>query len=237
MRASHALAAVASGLVAPALVAAALGLAGCSEPRPVEPPAPSPPAVVPVTVYLVRHGESWKNVKHPAEMKDEDVDRLTPRGREQAEEAGRVLLARIAAPRERLRILSSPLGRTTETATIVRGMLFPPRRGGGAKGVEENVIVLPRLALFADGESVEDGQRRAAAEIEDFISSTAGISVLVVVTHGDVIAALLGKAAGTPLDRSAAMHEVSTGTVSEVEVSPERKWTLVRQAGAAPPAK
>jgi broad specificity phosphatase PhoE len=68
---------------------------------------------------FLRHGESAHNAHTGTEaLADEEGDRLTERGREQARVAG----AALAEHRPTL-LLTSPLRRTTETAAIVGGAL------------------------------------------------------------------------------------------------------------------
>lgn len=65
-------------------------------------------------VFLVRHGESVSNADPKVSLPDEQGDRLTERGREQAHAAGRAL--RQAGADE---LISSPMGRAMQTAEIL----------------------------------------------------------------------------------------------------------------------
>lgn len=67
-------------------------------------------------IYLVRHGETEWN--RDGRLQGQQNSSLTARGREQAEQLGR-LLSRLLGPQQRL-IQASPLGRALETAAIIR---------------------------------------------------------------------------------------------------------------------
>ncbi|HEU5415751.1 MAG TPA: histidine phosphatase family protein [Candidatus Angelobacter sp.] len=67
-------------------------------------------------IYLVRHGETEWN--RDGRLQGQQNSSLTARGREQAEQLGR-LLSRLLGPQQRL-IQASPLGRARETAAIIR---------------------------------------------------------------------------------------------------------------------
>jgi broad specificity phosphatase PhoE len=102
---------------------------------------------------LLRHGESAHNAHSGAEaLAEEEGDRLTDRGREQAGAAGRALVA------ERVtRLWTSPLRRATETAEAV----------GAALGLEPET--LPYVHELAGGERFEQlvaRVRRLKAELE-----------------------------------------------------------------------
>jgi len=50
------------------------------------------------------------------------------------------------------------------------------------------------------------------------------------VTHGDLVAALIGHAVGTPAEQRYAKHTVPTGAASEIIVGSAGVWTFMRQA-------
>lgn len=55
--------------------------------------------------------------------------------------------------------------------------------------------------------------------------------VIVLVTHGDIAAGLIGHALGTPVERRLAAHEPPEGSVAELTVD-GAEWRLVRPARA-----
>jgi probable phosphoglycerate mutase len=188
-------------------------------------------------VYVVRHGESWKNAAPPPGMKEEERDRLTDKGKEQAKAAAALVHAD--------RAVTSPLGRARETAdivasarpgTIVDERLRPLDDGKGADG--KPVTFSWRVSEWKagrdprpeGGESLEDGQKRAVAVLEEYAKKPDAPESLAVVTHADIIAALLGRAAGTRVASCWAQHEVPTGSVSVIEIAPDGTWKLVQQA-------
>jgi broad specificity phosphatase PhoE len=71
-------------------------------------------------VYLVRHGETEWNAQGRYQGKLDS--RLTDRGREQARDVGRRLLALLKG-RSDIALHTSPLGRTRETAEIIRNFV------------------------------------------------------------------------------------------------------------------
>src|SRR6185437_10937521 len=79
-----------------------------------------------LTLYFSRHGETEANVEHRFSGKKDTP--LTPRGREQAAEIGKVL-ARELGPRPALSYVASPLARAQTTMRIIRQTLELPPDG------------------------------------------------------------------------------------------------------------
>jgi broad specificity phosphatase PhoE len=148
-------------------------------------------------VLLVRHGESTWNragmvqgqTAHP---------RLTRRGRAQARAVAATL-----APVGVTRILTSDLRRATQTAAIMgRALRVVPEptpvlrerhwgtwQGRRRAAAEAHARMLAPDEPLPDGESVVDVRQRVVALLRDLARPT---GVVVLVTHGDVIASLLG---------------------------------------------
>ncbi len=164
---------------------------------------PAPPSEL--HVLLVRHGESWKNLPPVPDMTPEAQDALTPKGRDQIAAVTSLLLGRGVRA-----IYTSPTGRTRETAAIL----------GRALGLTP--LLEPALAPLA-GEATAD-------RAKSFIDSQRGAGTILLVTHGDVIPALLGEAARTPPAERESKHEVSVGSLSEI-VLDASGWRLVSQGG------
>jgi broad specificity phosphatase PhoE len=171
------------------------------------PEQPKSAAGAGTTLLLVRHGESWKNVPPPPNLSGDQLDALTPRGLEQIAAVASALRSRGATA-----IFTSPLGRTRETAALLAAAL-----GSKPEIVEALVTLKP-------GEAPD----RAIA----FVRSLEGRGTVVLVTHGDIIAAVLGEAAGTPAAERAKKHDVPTGSWSEVSLGDKGTLRLVRQATA-----
>ncbi|MGE5324419.1 MAG: histidine phosphatase family protein [Actinomycetota bacterium] len=75
-----------------------------------------------VEIYLLRHGETeWNKEGRLQGHKDSS---LTARGREQAQQLGRILAARVG--QRQLSMHVSPLGRARQTAAILRQYLSGP---------------------------------------------------------------------------------------------------------------
>ena len=155
-----------------------------------------------LTVLLVRHGEAWTNVKKaPEGMTEAQKDALTPRGKEQ-------IAALVSSVRGRgvKAIFTSPLGRARESARILGDAL------GLAPTTDE------ALRPFKDDEP--PARAKAFLESKRELGGT-----ILVVTHSDVIAELLGEAVGTPAAEREKKHLIPTGSLAEIQVG--EKWRLV----------
>ncbi|HZL35986.1 MAG TPA: histidine phosphatase family protein [Tepidisphaeraceae bacterium] len=161
---------------------------GCAGPDWSERPAPRTSIT---RVLLVRHGESFANLPHAAEASSDRLDHLTPRGWDQAAAAAD-LLKHEPIPV----IVYSPAARTRETAgaiaakwngavTPVADDAFRPLAGG------PDAMAMSQPANSDFGATVD----QAANEIAELARRHPGRTV-VVVTHGDVIAALTARAGG-----------------------------------------
>jgi broad specificity phosphatase PhoE len=173
----------------------------------------------PVTVVLVRHGETAMTVARGYSGSSEPGPPLDERGREQAARAaelvhrvGRDLWGDIEYPSE---VLASPMVRTQETAAIIAERLGLPVRtedrvkeadfgqwqGLTAEQIEERFPgqLEPwhtRADLRPpDGESIVDVGERLSAVFDDLLATERGRTV-VVVSHAVAIRAALGIAMG-----------------------------------------
>jgi probable phosphoglycerate mutase len=229
-----------SGLLAAALLALAGAAAAQGQGAPATPPGTSV-----ARVFVVRHAQAWKNVpraSRPPGMSDAALDSLTEQGLAQAERIGR----RLADAGAR-RVATSPARRARQTGEAIARAL-------GADGAAVSDALRP-LEPGADpraadsrwrtanwkagrdpqprgGESLADGLARAASYIEAQARSGPD-STLVVVTHGEIAAALVSKAAGVHPLAGYAVNFVDEGTISEIELLPEGRWRLVSK-GARP---
>jgi len=77
------------------------------------------------------------------------------------------------------------------------------------------------------GESLADGSARAVGAINQLTKKYIGKAVTIV-THGDMCAALLGQAENTPVSKRHELHDVATGSVSEIIIT-DSGWYLLRQ--------
>jgi broad specificity phosphatase PhoE len=173
-----------------------LALTACAAPE------PAPTSTATTTVVLVRHAQAVKNVDHAPDLTEEQLDVLTPLGREQAQALACELSARGVD-----QVVCSPTGRTRETAAAI----------AAAAGV--TVVASASFSSFPS-ESVDDA-RRALAALEAYEGTT------VVVTHGDVIAALTGEAAGTPPAERWARHEIPAAATVRLERR-DGEWRVAR---------
>ncbi len=191
-------------------------------------------------VYLVRHAESKKNVVHLPWTPEEELDTLTDEGRRQA-----VAIGDFLNDKGIVAILSSPAGRTRETAKAIGQVTglkagyevdpdFASLRGGTSE--DGNQITWAwrekQWALGQDprpegGESLADGESRAKAAVKKLAEKFPEKSV-VIVSHGDICAALLGYAANTPMPKRNVTHNVPTGSISEFLMT-DKGWHIIEE--------
>lgn len=194
----------------------------------------------PTVLLVVRHGEAFSNLPNPPSMSREQLDALTPKGVTEAAAAGALAQRYPVAA-----VVTSLTGRTRQTATIIA------QEVGLAEGAAEDAAfasvkmgTLPdgkpttwdwRFAEWkagrdprpTGGESLADATMRAVRAVQTLVARHAGKAV-VLVTHSDIVAALIGHAVGTPAEQRYDKHTVLTGAVSEITVGTDGVWTLVR---------
>ena len=195
-------------------------------------------------VYLVRHAEAKKNVVHVPWTPEKELDTLTVEGQRQA-----VAIGNFLNDKGIVAILSSPAGRTRETAKAISQVIalkegyevdpaFASLRGG--KSQDGNQISWAwrekQWALGQDprpegGESLSDGEFRAKGSLNKLVEKFPEKSV-VIVSHGDICAALLGYAANTPMPKRYVTHDVPPGSVSEF-IMTNRGWHIFEEGREA----
>ena len=191
-------------------------------------------------VYLVRHAESKKNVVHLPWTPEEELDTLTDEGRRQA-----VAIGDFLNDKGIVAILSSPAGRSRETAKAIGQVTglkagyevdpaFASLRGGTSE--DGNQVTWAwrekQWALGQDprpegGESLADGESRAKAAVKKLAEKFPEKSV-VIVSHGDICAALLGYAANIQMPKRYVTHNVSTGSISEFLMT-DKGWHIIEE--------
>jgi broad specificity phosphatase PhoE len=162
-----------------------------------------------VRVYLVRHAQALSNLDPAPHLPPEQLDHLTGLGTRQADAVGRALAGRRVS-----RVYSSPAPRARETAeAIARALaieaptleprLAPMLLGRAADGRSltwhERAVEWEagRDPSPADGESMERVGDRVGELVHALARSRRGTSV-VLVAHGEVLAAYLGHLRGLP---------------------------------------
>lgn len=190
-----------------------------------------------LTVYVVRHAESFKNINPVPDMPKEKLDSLTPKGVQQASEIGKALKnADIVA------IYTSPTGRTKETGQIigkalashknitVSDALISLNNGKDEKG-NANTFEW-REAQWAKnidpkpigGESMKDGVERSVTLVQQNQKKNNGRAI-VLVTHGDICAGILGQIDNTPYANRFKKHTIPTGSYKKIVII-EDNWFL-----------
>jgi len=221
-----------------ALLAVALAGAGVARAGDFRPLGAAPRGEPAVRVYLVRHAQAWKNVPsllRPSGVSGAQLDSLTEKGQAQARAVGARLRGAGAT-----RVVCSPAQRARQTAEAIAGVLgtgaievsdaFRPMDDGASRQAADyrwrtgnwRAGLDPRPE---DGESLGDALARAAGFLDAIASATPG-TTLVVVTHGEITAALLGKAAGVSPPAGYEANFVDEGTISDIAVYPDR-WELL----------
>jgi broad specificity phosphatase PhoE len=178
------------------------------------PPVPSGA----LRVYLVRHGQALTNLDPVPDLPPAELDHLTEQGRRQAEAAGRALAGRGVRS-----VLTSPASRARETAEAMARAL-----GLSPAAVER------RLRPMEHGETVESVGGRVDHLVRALARSRRGTSV-VLVAHGEVLAAYLDHAHGSP----ATIRDpkgLATGSITVVDVAPTGAATVrLENLRPAPP--
>jgi broad specificity phosphatase PhoE len=183
--------------------------AGQGDSRPVSPELAASRATSRPTfkLYFVRHGEAVSNVRPLEQLSDEERNKLTPKGREQAAGAAARLKALAVNG-----FYTSPAGRARATAEVIA-----TARGGPTATVEDDAAPLKdgvgadgapfpisaRMQAWRkgedvrpkDGESLEDVRARAVRLVKRLAARHPGGAALLV-AHGEVAAGLIAEANG-----------------------------------------
>jgi probable phosphoglycerate mutase len=180
--------------------------------------------------YLVRHGQSFSNLKPLPALSAAELDRLTELGRLQSRAAGVALRGCGVAA-----IVSSPRGRTRETAEQIRAALgdVPVRVDDRLRSLEFGVDAAGKPLSWDDryadwkrgrdpapalGESLEQLGLRVLQAFSELKREFPGRAV-VLVSHSEVISNFLGMIEADRLD---GRFDVSldNGSISAVQARP-----------------
>jgi broad specificity phosphatase PhoE len=193
-----------------------------------------------LTVYLVRHGEAYRNVPRllrPRGLSSEQLDSLTARGTRQAQAVGRELQSAGIT-----RVVTSPTQRTRQTADAIASALglsgarvepaLASLREGTIPEGGTSTLTWRRTQWKAGrdprpegGESLRDGLARARALLERIAAEQPGTKIAVV-SHGDIVAALLAYAEATPILEGLPDHDVAPGSVSVLTLRDAPAWRM-----------
>jgi broad specificity phosphatase PhoE len=187
-------------------------------------------------VYLVRHGQALSNLDPVPDLPPTELDHLTAMGTRQAEAAGRALVGRGVTS-----VLTSPASRARETAEwVARVLVLPPPAveprlrplalGRGTDG--RKLTWKDRAAEWEagrdpsppDGESMERVGDRLGELVHALARSRRGTG-LVLVAHGEVLAAYLGHVRGTPAPKRNPPG-LTNGSITVVDVAPTGAATI-----------
>jgi broad specificity phosphatase PhoE len=190
-----------------------------------------PPANGAVRVYLVRHGQALSNLDPVPDLPKEKLDHLTDAGRRQAAAAGHGLAGLGVG-----RVLTSPASRARETAAAlaeaasapepaVEARLQPLRLGRAPDGraltwtEREAVLRTGADPSPTGGESMETVGARVDGLVRELVRG-GDAKAVVLVSHGEVIAAWLGRVRGVVAARRYPPG-LSNGAIAVVDVRPD----------------
>ncbi|MDD2858772.1 MAG: MSMEG_4193 family putative phosphomutase [Candidatus Nanopelagicales bacterium] len=192
------------------------------------------------TLILVRHGRTAAN-------RDGILAGWTPGVvlDEVGEQQAKTMAARLAGL-PIAGIVSSPLERTVQTAEAIVGdrdldIALDPRIGECRYGdwtgrplkelakepLWKTVQSQPSAAVFpgAEGESIQDMAHRAIASVQHWNAQFAPDGMYVMVSHGDVIKAIVSNALGTHLDLFQRV-QIDPCSISVIEFTPSRPFAV-----------
>ena len=187
-------------------------------------------------VFLVRHGQALSNLEPVPGLPPDQLDHLTALGRQQAEGAGRALAGMGVSA-----VLTSPAARAHETAEGIAAALRLPAPAAeprlrpmdlGRSPDGRRLDWKTRAAEWeagrdprpAGGESMEGVGHRMAELVRALARSRRGRAI-VMVTHGEVLAAYLGRIRGTPAPQRYPPG-LANGSITVVDVSPTGAETI-----------
>lgn len=200
------------------------------------------------TVILARHGRTAANASGVLAGRAPGVG-LDHLGMRQAEHAGR----RVEGMKL-VKVLSSPIQRCQETARIICPGLQPEVDGGfdecdygdwtgsslkdlAREDLWRTVQIHPSRAQFPNGESIAQMAARAVSairRIDASVTSEFGAdAVWLVVSHGDVIKAILNDALGAHLDAFQRIT-VAPASLSVITYAAERPYVLTMNSSDGP---
>ena len=189
-------------------------------------------------VFFVRHGQALSNLEPVPDLPPGQLDHLTALGRQQAEVAGRALAETGVSA-----VLTSPASRARETAEGIAAALRLPApateprlrpmdlgRSPDGRGLDWKTRAAEweagRDPRPAGGESMEGVGHRMAELVRALARSRRGRAI-VMVTHGEVLAAYLGLIRGTPAPQRYPPG-LANGSITVVDVSPTGAETIRR---------
>jgi probable phosphoglycerate mutase len=188
-------------------------------------------------VFLVRHGQALSNLSPKPALAPEELDHLTALGRSQTDRAAALLR------NQGIRlVLTSPAGRARETGAIfqkafaTRAAAVEPRLRSLELGHSTTGQPLGWDEREAEWKAGRDPQpsggeslQQLAARLTDLLGSLArerGGQAVALVSHGEVIAGLVGALQGLPV---AEWEELNIGnaSVTVIEAAPGKSPKLV----------
>jgi broad specificity phosphatase PhoE len=191
-------------------------------------------------VYVIRHASAWKNVpsaQRPHAMSDAELDSLTPKGLTRAAALGRELgghgiAAVYCSPANRARQTAAAIAKGLGLGNAIPDAAFRTLDTGPDRAAASGTVRMKSWKTGKDprppgGESLGDGFARASAELAVLREKYAGRAIALV-THGEISATLLAKAAGQDILRGYFDHFPNEGSVHVIEVAPDGSLHTVK---------
>ena len=177
-------------------------------------------------VVLVRHAQALSNLSPPPDLPPEELDHLTPLGREQAAAVGQVLAsleidALFTSPAKRAiettEILGAALGLEGQVEPGLRPLELGRHRDGSPQSWPNRQAAWKagRDPRPAAGESLVDLGERVEGVVQEARAAHTGGTV-VLVAHSEVIGAFIGLVQETPPPKRLDLH-VANGSLSVVD--------------------
>jgi broad specificity phosphatase PhoE len=190
-----------------------------------------------VRVLLVRHGQALSNLNPKPKLPPEKLDHLTDLGRQQTSRAAALLR------NQGIRlVLTSPAGRARETGAILQEALGTPVAPVdkrlrslelGLTGSGQPLGWDAREAEWKAGRDPEppggESLHQVASRLTDLVASLArehAGQAVVVVSHGEVIATLVGALRNLPVAEWEEV-EIRNGSLTVVEAAAGKPPTLI----------
>ena len=195
-----------------------------------------PPLPGTLRVYLIRHGQALSNLDPKPDLPEDMLDHLTALGQAQADRAGRAL-----AGHEVALVLTSPASRAQETAAhIAKALGTPaptvePRLHPLALGQDRSGQPLDWDARIAHWDAGRDpsppggeSMGQMGGRVDDLVLALAAERrdrTLVLVAHGEVIGAYVGRLRGTPAPKRYP-PDLANGSITVVDVGTDGRPRL-----------
>lgn len=178
-------------------------------------------------IIVVRHAEAYKNLAEIPE--NAEADSLTKKGEEQAKSLGELL---------RNHRIDLWISSTKKRAMQTRDIAFSQNIHGGKKEMSAAFLSMEKGGKSWEwrtenwqkgddprpdnGESLSDATQRCLQKLAEY--STA--KTIIIFSHGDICATLIGQAQHTPMHQRYQKHALSLAGYAEINVLSNGQWYI-----------